>query len=156
MSPRFSALMTVVLTMAVIPTRAIAQDVQAQLWDASITGDTAAISAALAAGADIDSLDVRRNPNGRRALNWAAFNNRGPAVSLLIAKGASLNAVNRTGFTPIHHAAEAGATEALRILLASGADVTIPNGKGMLPIDTAREQGNDDAVQVLEAAQKKP
>jgi ankyrin repeat protein len=129
-----------------------AQDFQAQLWDASISGDTVAIAQALDAGAKIDSLDTRRSVNGRRALNWAAYNNRGPAVRLLLARGASINLTNLTGFTPVHHAAEAGALETLEILLTAGADLTIPNGQGAYPIDTARARGNVQVVQRLEAA----
>jgi ankyrin repeat protein len=139
-----------------LPSVAHAQDFQAQLWDASISGDTVAIAQALDAGAKIDLLDTRTNPNGRRALNWAAYNNRGPAVRLLIARGASLNLTNVTGFTPVHHAAEAGAVDALNILIAAGADLTIPNEQGRLPIDTARARSNVDAIRILEAAEKKP
>ena len=133
-----------------------AQDNQAKLWDASISGDTVAIAQALDAGARIDSLDTRRNPNGRRALNWAAFNNRGPALRLLIARGASLNLTNNTGFTPVHHAAEAGAADALAILIEAGADITIANNQGLLPVDTARGRNHAQAIQLLEAASKKP
>ena len=133
-----------------------AQDYQAQLWDASISGDTVAIAQALDAGAKVDLLDTRTNPNGRRALNWAAYNNRGPAIKLLLARGAGLNLTNLSGFTPVHHAAEAGATDALNILIAAGADLTIPNARGSLPLDTARAQGHSEAVLLLEAASKKP
>jgi ankyrin repeat protein len=133
-----------------------AQDHQAQLWDASIAGDTIAITQALDAGAKVDSLDTRRNPNGRRALNWAAYNNRGPAVRILIARGASLNLTNNTGFTPVHHAAEAGALETLAILIEAGADITIPSNQGNLPLDTANARGHSQAAQLLTAASKKP
>jgi ankyrin repeat protein len=132
--------------------KAAAQDSQAQLWDASISGDTVAIAQALDAGAKIDSLDTRRSVNGRRALNWAAYNNRGPAVRLLLARGAGINLTNLTGFTPVHHAAEAGALETLEILLKAGADLNIPNGQGVYPVDTARARGNVQVVQRLEAA----
>ena len=53
----------------------LAQDAQSRLWDAAIAGDTLAIRQAVADGAKVDSLDVRRNPNGRLALNWAAWAN---------------------------------------------------------------------------------
>ena len=139
-----------------LPSAAQAQDFQAQLWDASISGDTVAIAQALDGGAKIDLLDTRTNQNGRRALNWAAFNNRGPAVRLLLARGASLNLTNISGFTPVHHAAEAGAVDALNILIAAGADLTIPNAQGRLPIDTARALEHVDAIRILEAAGKKP
>jgi ankyrin repeat protein len=156
MEMRTAVLLAGLLAGSLASSTAHAQNYQAQLWDASISGDTVAIAKALDAGAKIDSLDTRTNPNGRRALNWAAYNNRGPALKLLIARGASLNLTNNTGFTPVHHSAEAGATEALEILMAAGADLTIPNGQGALPLDTARNRGHVRAVQVLEAASKKP
>lgn len=132
-----------------------AQDAQSRLWDAAISGDTVAIATALADGAKIDSLDTRRNMNGRFALNWAAWNNRVPAIRLLLARGANINATNRTGFTAVHHAAEAGSADALKFLLESGADLTIPNAEGAYPIDTARAHGNLAAIEVLEAAGRK-
>lgn len=89
-----------------------AQDAQSRLWDSAISGDTVSLLQALAAGAKVDSLDLRRNPNGRRALNWAAFNNRVPVIRILAARGAPVNATNLTGFTPLHHAAESGSMEA--------------------------------------------
>lgn len=126
---------------------------QAKLWVASIAGDTVAIARALAAGARIDSLDPQGN---RRALNYAAINNRVPAVRLLIAKGAQLNLANNTGFTPLHHAAEAGAIEALTILIAAGADISVASAQGVLPVETARRRGDQASVKLLEAAAKKP
>jgi ankyrin repeat protein len=132
--------------------RASAQDPQSQLWDASMSGDTAAISQALAAGAKIDSLDTRRNQNGRFALNWAAWYNRAAAVQLLIDKGAPLEAENRTGFTALSHSAEAGSLDAARILLANGADPAHDNTEGVTPAATARANLHVDVAELIEAA----
>lgn len=156
MGTRTALLLAGMLAGSFTASSASAQDFQAQLWDASISGDTVAIAQALDGGAKIDSLDTRTNRNGRRALNWAAYNNRGPALKLLIARGANLNLSNNTGFTPVHHAAEAGAADATSILLAAGADITIANAAGMLPVDTARERGNAAVVALLEAPSTKP
>jgi imidazolonepropionase-like amidohydrolase len=65
---------------------AVRPDAQVKLVAGSILGDTAMIAQGLAEGARIDSL-----AGGRRPLRWAALNNRGPAVRLLIARGAGLN-----------------------------------------------------------------
>ena len=129
-----------------------AQDAQSRLWDAAIAGDTLAIRQAVVDGARIDSLDARRNPNGRLALNWAAWHDRAPAIRMLIALGAPLEAENRTGFTALHHAAEAGSLEAARALLEAGADPSHPNKAGYTPARTARELGNEDVAELLEAA----
>lgn len=135
----------------------LAQDAQSRLWDAAIAGDTLAIRQAVADGAKIDSLDARRNPNGRLALNWAAWHDRVPAIQLLIALGAPLEAENRTGFSALHHAAEAGSLDAARALLAAGADPNHRNRAGFLPVETARERGNESVAALLEeAAAAKP
>jgi ankyrin repeat protein len=131
--------------------RAQGPDAQAALWEGAIHGDTAAMAAALQRGAVIDSLDTRTNPNGRRALNWAAWYNRVPAIRFLLAHGASLEARNRTGFTALHHAAEAGSMDAVEALLAAGADPECRNDLGRQPAETAINKGNVDVAAVLRA-----
>lgn len=126
------------------------QDAQSRLWDSAIAGDTLGIRQALADGAKIDSLDVRRNPNGRMALNWAAWHNRVAAIEMLLAMGAPIEAENRTGFSALHHAAEAGSLEAAQALLAAGADPMHANKAGRTPATTAREQGNDEVAALIE------
>ena len=69
------------------PSSLRAQDAQSRLWDGAASGDTVAISEALAAGAQIDSLDTRRSANGRRALNWAALANKPDAIRFLLRRG---------------------------------------------------------------------
>ena len=133
--------------------RAAAPNAQTSLWIAAVNGDTAAIAAAVRAGAKVDSLDAQAN---RRALNFAALGNHVAAVRALLAHGASINLANRTGFTPLHHAAEAGAADVLSALLAAGADPSIASAQGALPIDTARRRGDVGLVRALEAASRKP
>jgi ankyrin repeat protein len=131
--------------------RAQGPDAQAALWEGAIQGDTAAMAAALQRGAVIDSLDTRTNPNGRRALNWAAWYNRVPAIRFLLAHGASLEARNRTGFTALHHAAEAGSMDAVEALLAAGAYPDSRNALGRQPAETAIIKRNVDVAAVLRA-----
>jgi imidazolonepropionase-like amidohydrolase len=130
---------------------------QLRLWAGAAFGDTAAIAAALDAGAGIDSMDTQFFPSGRRALNFAALANHGPAVRLLVARGASINLANKTGFTPVLHAVEGGAIEALRILIDAGADVTLATPAGVTALTMAQRRGMAAAVKLLEeAATKKP
>jgi hypothetical protein len=124
---------------------------QSKLWLAAVAGDTVAIAEALRGGAVVDSLDPQGN---RRALNYAAIGNHVVALRFLLARGASINLTNRTGFTPLHHAAEAGAFDALSALLAAGADASVPSTRGVLPIETARRRGDQAAVKALESAKK--
>ncbi len=130
------------------------KDAQSRLWDAAMLGDTVALVKALADGAKVDSLDVGRSRNGRRALNWAAINNRVPAINLLLANGAAVNSQNLTGFSPLHHAAEKGSLEAARALLAAGADPLLGNAAGNTPADVARELGYDAVAALIESAAK--
>jgi ankyrin repeat protein len=47
----------------------------------------------------------------------------------LISRGANINAKDRIGFIPLHHACFSGSTEHVRVLLEGGADVTIKDSK---------------------------
>ena len=137
-----------------LPGASTAQDAQARLWDASIAGDTAAIAQAVRDGANVNSLDTRRAANGRRALNWAALYNHVPAIRALLAAGASVDSSNHTGFTPLHHAAEAGALEAAEALLKARANPKLLTLSGGTPAAVARARGFDAVAQLLEAAER--
>lgn len=149
--PRSIALGLALTGLVGAPAAAQAPAPQDQLWDAAVQGDTAALAAALARGARIDSLDVRSNPNGRRALNWAAWYNHPAAIRFLVAHGATVNIFNRTGFTPLHHAAENGSLDAVRALLALGADRTWTNFARQRPVDVARERGHAAVAALLDS-----
>ena len=102
-------------------------------------------------------MDTQSTTSGRRALNYAAIRNRGPAIKLLLARGASLNLANRTGFTPVHHAVEGGAIDALKILIEAGADLTAVTTSGLTPLAMAQRRGPPAAVKLLEeAGSRKP
>ena len=152
-APRFVFFTSILFIVAV--NSANAQDVQSRFWDASITGDTAAVREAANGGARIDSLDTRTNRNGRRALNWAAWHNRVDAVKLLLELKAPIEAENLTGFTALHHAAENGSIDVVRVLLAAGANPDHVNLAGKKPADTAREQGHSEVAALLDAAVRK-
>jgi len=131
-----------------------AQDAQSRLWDAAISGDTVTIGQALDAGAQIDSLDTRRSMNGRRALNWAALGNHADAIRYLLRRGASIDMANRTGFTALHHAAEAGSLQAAEALLAAGADATRLNAAGQSAADVAQGRDHPDVAAKIYAARR--
>jgi ankyrin repeat protein len=143
-----------ILLTITLATPCIAQTPQARLWDAAISGDTAALAAALKDGAQIETLDRRSSQNGRRALNWAAINNRVDAIRFLLAHGAQIEATNLTGFTALHHAAEYGSVDAARVLLAAGADPKHTNLEGVTPLARARQEGHLDVAALLEAAER--
>jgi len=132
-----------------------AANAQADLWDAATDGDKAAVDAALRAGAEVNALDTRSSRNGRFALNWAAINNHPDIIELLLAHGAAIDAANQTGFTALHHAAEAGSTDAAKSLLAAGADRTLRTDEGETAADVARRKGNAALARLIEQAPRK-
>lgn len=157
---RYAVPLAALLTLGSIPTLgAAAQQTtlpQDRLWDAAIKGDTVVLAQALADGAAIDSLDTRQNPNGRRALNWAAWYDHPEAIRFLLAHGAQINLANRTGFTPLHHAAENGCLGAAQALLAASADREAKNRDGETPAEVARRLGNRQVADAIEAAANAP
>jgi ankyrin repeat protein len=150
----FTAARSLLTSLVFAASSLAAQDAQSRLWDAAIAGDTTLIAKAIADGASVDSLDTRANRNGRRALNWAALNNRVDALKFLLAKGAKIDGRNVTGFTALAHAAEVGSAEVAKALLAAGADLNVQTVSGHRAIDIARERGNVEVLALLEAAEK--
>ncbi|HKP28321.1 MAG TPA: amidohydrolase family protein [Gemmatimonadales bacterium] len=130
--------------------RVVKPTAQQEVWAGATLNDTTMIARGLAGGANIDGLDVMMGPSGRRALNYAAVENNVAAVQMLIARGASLNLANNTGFTPVHHAAENGSLEALKLLMAAGADINLKTKAGALPIDIAKQRDNKAVIAALE------
>jgi hypothetical protein len=101
--------MTAAQAATVIPNQQIV------LWDAVIAGNMPIATAAIKAGADVNGIDIRKNaagPNGRRPLNYAALRNNTAMITMLLDAGADINLANQSGFTPLHHAAEAGSKPA--------------------------------------------
>lgn len=131
-----------------IPDQPASQATQ-DLWKAASDGDVAGVKAALAAGADIEGIDFSENKNGRRALNYAALNNQPAVIEALLAAGANIESLNRTRFTPLHHAAEAGSIDAIKTLLAHGADKRAKMYRGGIPQQIAEFKGHRDAALLL-------
>jgi ankyrin repeat protein len=119
------------------------------LWAAAQSGDVAGIKAALADGADIEGIDFSENSNGRRALNYAALNNHAAAIETLLAAGADIESQNRTRFTPLHHAAEAGSIDAINVLLKHGANKKAKMYRGGIPQQIAEFKGHREAALLL-------
>jgi uncharacterized protein len=118
-----------------------------------------AARALLAAGANANDVD----DDGTPVLHWAVFGERpeelhlyfelggphdtefiqrktAPLVKLLLAKGATLEAVDRDGNTALHHAAMMDAVAAVKLLLAAGAKRSRPNREGKTAYMLAKER----------------
>jgi CubicO group peptidase (beta-lactamase class C family) len=127
-----------------------ADGAQEALWNAAMSGDTAAAIAAIAKGADVGALDTRRTPSGRRALNWAAQYDHPAVARILIARGAGIDSANATGFTALHHAAESGALETAEVLLRAGANAAIKTKSGETPRDIAERKHHPDVAALID------
>jgi uncharacterized protein len=126
------------------------------LMTASRTGNVAAVRALLTRGANVNAQE---NWKGQTALMWAAAGNNAATVEALVEAGADVLArtkyrtvplfqtggfgrraernsdvTKQSGFTALHFAVRAGATEAVRVLLKSGATVhdTTSDGTGVV------------------------
>ncbi len=117
----------------------------AQLGRAVQSGDTAAVRALLARGADVNA----RQGDGATALHWAAHLNDLEAADLLLRVGAAVDATNDLGVTPLWTAATGGSAAMVTRLLAAGSDPNIAPATGGTPLMVAARQGNATAVRSL-------
>eukprot|EP00752_Nemacystus_decipiens_P005208 g4727.t1 len=91
-------------------------------------------------GADVDAdpIDCCNTP-----LHHAATHGEAGTASLLLTKGAAVNAVEEYGSTPLSLAAGEGHAATTQVLLAAGADVTIRRfDNGMSALDRAAKRGH--------------
>jgi ankyrin repeat protein len=117
---------------------------------AAAFGTPAAVSALLAAGARVEA--VSRNPQQNQPLHAALALGRNPeTVRLLLAHGASANATQAGGFSPIFSAVIANRRDLVEMLLACGADPHLRSDQGKTPADFARERGHAELAAWLES-----
>ena len=139
-----------------------AQPVQIDdVWKASAYGEVEKLTELLAADPScVNKADagVRRLPHpspapaqrphapsvsqGYLPLQWAALNNRVAAASLLLERGADVNAVDGQGQTALHWAAVRGAVPASELLLRAGARLDKADSRGYTPAHVAAQYGH--------------
>jgi ankyrin repeat protein len=74
-------------------------------------------------------------------------------IRALLDAGANINAANRTGYTPLHHAAEAGSKEAATLLITSGANLSLRNMYEQTPEQTATASHHPEVAEILREAE---
>ena len=79
---------------------------------------------------------------GYLALQWAALNNRVAAATLLLERGADVNAADGQGQTALHWAAVRGAVPVAELLLRSGARLERADSRGYTPAHVAAQYGH--------------
>jgi hypothetical protein len=86
---------------------------------------------------------------GATALHVAAVLNRVEAATMLLARGADLNARTDGGFTPLHWAADRDCVEAAQVLIKAGADVNATTPTGITPLHWAARRNASRMVRLL-------
>jgi hypothetical protein len=117
-------------------------DADAALLRAAREGDADAVAVALRAGADIETRDA----SGRTALLLAATFDHVAAAEVLVAMGASPDALDDRHDTPWLVTGVTGSVRMLETLLPANPDLTIRNRFGGLSPIPASERGHVDYV----------
>ena len=99
-----------------------AQRPDLRLVDAVRHGDRQAASTLVRARVDVNA----RQPDGATALHWAAYLDDFDAADLLLGAGATPDAANELGVTPLYLACENGSAALVRRLLAAARRRTRP------------------------------
>jgi ankyrin repeat protein len=100
-------------------------------------------------------LDHKADPNlphkegGSTPLHYAIITNHPDIVTLLLARGAKLNAVSGSGSTALHLAASRGYAGIVALLLEKGMDVNLADASGATPLEEAAWKGERDVVALL-------
>jgi len=119
---------------------------------AATTSDVTLMRMLLEHGAD-PGIPTRNNTTALMAaagLNWVDISSLGTeeqsieAITLLLERGADVNATNDLGETAVHGAAQRGADKVLRFLASRGARVDVKNEEGRTPLDEAIGQANEN------------
>ena len=94
-------------------------------------------------------LDRPQPDDGCAPLHHAAFGGHVKIVIELLRRGASIAAVDRSGYTPLHYAAIAGADDVARRLVAEGAELHAPNDSNTSVLHMAAAGGSLELVDEL-------
>ena len=125
------------------PLTAKAPDIS--IHDAAALGNNEAVKQHIAAGTDVNGMDVI----GRTPLYFAVFKGHKEIVELLIEKGADVNAKAGFGSTPLHDAAFSDLKEVAELLIANGADVNVKSKFGETPLDLAIINNETETADLL-------
>ncbi len=118
------------------------------IFDAAAVGDVDRLNELLDEDAD---LVKAYSEDGYTPLHFAAYFSRGPAVRLLLDRGADVGAVakNDMEVQPLHSAVAAQAREVVAALLRAGADVNARQQGGITPFMAAEEHEDEEMVRLL-------
>jgi len=102
------------------------------IWQAAMTGNTAAIEQHVGAGTD---LNLKEDLSGSTPLMVASTFGQVEVARFLISEGADLDARNNSGGTALHVACFFSQPAIVELLLNAGADPNAVNSRGLTPLD---------------------
>ncbi len=132
---RTSALVLVIALLNVLAwtgQRSSAAEETVDIWKAAASGNIEVVTQHLKAGVDVDAKEQQ---GGSTPLLVAAIFGRGEAATLLIEKGANVNAKSNDGATALHGAAFFCHSDIVKLLLGKGAEINAKNVRGQTPFD---------------------
>ena len=135
----------VLLAQPALDVDALNQAGESALMMAALKGNLAGLNLLLARGARISQP-------GWSAIHYAATGPEPQVVTLLIDRGADVNAMSPNGTTPLMMAAQYGPEDSVKILLARGADARARNQLDLRAADFARQGGREPLARTLEQA----
>lgn len=97
---------------------------------------------------NVDPL-LKKNAKGETLLQVAAIKGDIKRIEELLKAGASPNARDNAGWTPLHEAVHYGHTEIAKKLLDHGAMINVPGTENDTPLHDALRQGQLDCVRLL-------
>lgn len=97
------------------------------------------------------AVDVRSSSFGETPLHAAALRDKrqAPFATMLLSRGANVNAEDRHAATPLHFAASAGNKEVAKKLVVGGADVCKEDRWSLTPLHKAALNGQEALVELL-------
>ncbi len=118
---------------------------------AAQAGASELVEMLVARGANLNALDIERMGVLHYALSDPATPTeaRLRTMAVLIGLGATVDAPNGHGDTPLHLAADTGALAVARLLISRGADVNARTRDGMTPLHAAARRGATDVIDLL-------
>ena len=126
---------------------ALADSEGLQLEAANRSGETALMMASLRGQTPLVQRLLQRgaavNRPGWSPLHYAATAPDEAPMTLLLAKGAAVDARSPNGTTPLMMAADYGPSACVDLLLVAGAQVDLKNDLGLTAIDFAKQRGRD-------------
>jgi hypothetical protein len=114
------------------------------LWRAAVHGNETVVRTRLDHGEDPNQREHDGTP-----LEEASARGYLQIVRLLVAKGADLEARNRSQKTPLHRAASHGHVQVVDFLAQSGANLSVVDSRLNTPLHLAAYEGHDHVVRVL-------